>query len=688
MRISAKLIITFLVIALIAGSVGVYGVVALSGANRAAHDIFTNYGLAQGYLGNIFGQFQSQRALLRDMVLYRDASTSNEIKKAIDVSDAGLSENLALFEDTCVTAQDKALYEELFTSISAFRGVRDELTASCLKGDYESALLWIRLDSNAEIADAAQAGAAQQQTDAVASATAPGGGDLGEVSGEVDAVASATVSSTAQVAVEQTMEDSIARAQAQLKAQSGSAMAAETVLIVLSAAAVILAVVLGITVARGISRPLNVAVGALEKIAKGEQIEALDTKRFDGELKKIALSVNEVHESLSLLLSDSAMLSEAAVEGRLTARAEPERHKGSYRKLIEGVNNTLDAMTEPVREATGVLEEMSQGNLKVTVEGDYMGGHAVIKNALNDTLLSINGYLGEISQVVRQMAQGNMAVSITGEYRGDFIILKDSINHIAESLRDVLGEISAVADQVAIGTRQVSEGSQKISEGAEEQSSSIGRLTDTVGQIARQTKSNAKSARQANELTLAAAAEAAQGNVKLVAMQQAMNEISEAAHSISKIIKVIDDIAFQTNILALNAAVEAARAGAHGKGFAVVAEEVRNLASRSTDAAKETAVLIEGSIGKMEAGAKIADETADALKTVVSGVEKAAELVKEIAKASEEQAGAIAGVDSGIEQMLSVVQSDSAASHETAAAAQEISAQAETLKRMIGRFTL
>jgi len=311
-----------------------------------------------------------------------------------------------------------------------------------------------------------------------------------------------------------------------------------------------------------------------------------------------------------------------------------------------------------------------------------------ISDNLHATISSIKGYIGEISDVLGEMSKGNLDVSITAEYLGEFVTLKDSINGIAGSLNEVLGEIGTAADQVASGTKQVSDGSQEISQGATEQSSSIEELTASVSQIAEQTRQNAMSANKASELTVSAAAEATRGNERMKAMQDAMSQINEASRSISKIIKVIDDIAFQTNILALNAAVEAARAGVHGKGFAVVAEEVRNLAARSAGAAKETTELIEGSISKTEAGTRIADETAGALVSIVEGVDKAAQLVGEIANASNEQASAITQVNHGIEQMSQVVQTNSATSEETAAAAEELSSQAEFLKSMVGQFNL
>lgn len=439
---------------------------------------------------------------------------------------------------------------------------------------------------------------------------------------------------------------------------------------------------------RSIKKPLLALSAGAEQLVAGNTAFALDAGSRRDEIGTLMTAFKRVSTALQALMEDSTMLVEAALGGRLSTRADVTRHQGDYRKIIEGVNQTLDAVIVPVNEAAAVLHEISMGNLNVQVEGDFHGDHAIIKNALNETIDILKGYIGEISGVLGEISAGDLNVCITSDYRGDFVQLKNSINRIVESLNGVLSDINAAAEQVASGTRQVSDGSQTISRGATEQASAIDELNATVTDIAEQTKQNAAGANKANELTLVAKRYALGGNGQMLDMQQAMEAISGTAQSISKIIKVIDDIAFQTNILALNAAVEAARAGQHGRGFAVVAEEVRNLAARSATAAQETTALIEDSIKKTQAGTKIADGTAAALQDIVNSVEEAAALVGDIAAASNAQATGIAQVNKGLEQMAGVVQNNSATAEQSAATAQELSGQADMLKGMVGRFRL
>lgn len=296
--------------------------------------------------------------------------------------------------------------------------------------------------------------------------------------------------------------------------------------------------------------------------------------------------------------------------------------------------------------------------------------------------------VNQVVEAANKIADGNLGVDVQVHTADEMGMLAAAFRRMTHNMNDVLLNISSAADQVASGSKQVSDSSMALSQGATEQASSIEELTASIEEISSQTKQNAASANQANELATAAKTIAVQGNSEMQEMLKAMAEINDSSGNISKIIKVIDEIAFQTNILALNAAVEAARAGQHGKGFAVVAEEVRNLAARSANAAKETTTMIEGSIKKVEHGTHIANETAQALGRIVEGVTDMANLVDNIAVASNEQATGIAQINQGVIQISQVVQSNSATSEETAAASEELSSQAQLLKNMINKFQL
>ncbi len=384
---------------------------------------------------------------------------------------------------------------------------------------------------------------------------------------------------------------------------------------------------------------------ALEDVGRGNtgKLEDFEKVGRRTENDKMLPAIITAMRTIQELINEVGILVDSAVNGNLNVRGNEDKFKGGYREIIAGMNKTLEAVVKPIQEASAIMEEM---------------------------------------------AKGNLTVSMKGVYRGEYSKIEDSLNSTIKSFHDVLNDISNAAVQVAAGSRQVSNSAQALSQGSTEQASSIEELTASMEEIAAQTKQSAINANDANKLAITAKEDAVRGNVQMQEMLKAMIEINDSSASISKIIKVIDEIAFQTNILALNAAVEAARAGQHGKGFAVVAEEVRNLAARSANAAKETTTLIEGSIKKAEVGTKIANETAEALNTIVEVVARAAELVGGITSASNEQATGISQVNQGIMQVSEVTQTNSATSQESAAASEELSSQAEVLREMVSRFRL
>lgn len=346
------------------------------------------------------------------------------------------------------------------------------------------------------------------------------------------------------------------------------------------------------------------------------------------------------------------------------------------------------SIKRPIKEVETAMKKLSSGDLSVDVKYISKDELGVLADSVRTMVKELSGYISNIAYITGEISEGNMAVSIDTDYQNDFAPIKKSMEQIIVSLNDTLLQISTASQQVAAGSGQMSAGAQALSQGATEQASSIEELAASITEVSEMIRQNASHAQQASSNMDETTLGIEHGDQQMQNLIVAMNEIERTSGEIERIIKTIDDIAFQTNILSLNAAVEAARAGEAGKGFAVVADEVRNLASKSAEAAKETTVLIQSTLAAIKNGSAMVAETGKSLDQVSDMAQIVNELVKKIAEASDAQASSIQQINVGINQISSVVQTNSATAEESAASSEELSAQAETLKTLVSHFKL
>ena len=434
---------------------------------------------------------------------------------------------------------------------------------------------------------------------------------------------------------------------------------------------------------------LRESLDGVGKIARGD---------FEATIPQYPLKQEFINKAFDLLKENvhdvdsgiRGLIDAAAVKGDMHYSIDESLFAGygSWLEMVKGLNQVCHAVDMPIIEIRDVIARLSTGYFDKYIQGDYAGDFLAIKNDVNQLVKNLGAYVHEIDSCLEDIASGDLTHKTTMKFEGDFVKIGESINNISDTLHKTMAEIDSASDQLLSGAKQISDNAMNLANGATQQASAVEELNASINMINQQTRQNADNAVEANTLSNKSTQNAQEGNGAMKEMLDAMIQIKDSSNNISRIIKVIQDIAFQTNLLALNAAVEAARAGENGKGFAVVAEEVRSLAARSQTAATETTGLIEESLSRVDLGSNIAQSTAGALEVIVNNANEVLQIIDSISISSKEQAEAIGQVSIGLDQISSVVQNNSAVSEETAAASEELNSQAEILRQLVAYFKL
>ena len=723
MKILAKLLIGFLAVAAICGVIGILGITQLNSLNSSIKDMagntiptLTALDLVEVDLRTI----DSDVKAMANPLAIDDDTYIKEKKESIQAARDERTKAIAQYDSTKMEPQEKMLWEAFKATMPAAVAYTDSIVALVDKARKMPATVQASTGTGTS---AKVSGVPSPERQAIYSQLAEKLlGDEGKTFNTM-------------VAAHQKVQDFDRQFYTidQPKAIEAGAAQAVTIVVIMTILAFVAAVAIGLFLGTSMSTSIKKIVERMGKIAAGDMSQKLDTKSKD-ELGVLAVSVNLCIDNISSLVTEAGLLEKAAEEGKLATRADASKHQGDYRKIVDGVNKTLDAVIGPLNVAANYVDKISKGDLPPKITDSYNGDFNSIKNNLNVAIASINALVedagmlekaaadgrlatradgskhqgdyrkivdgvnktldlvitpvNETVVVLKRLADGDLTLRMTGDYKGDFDILKTALNDSLEAFNDTLVQVNEAVDQVAEGSLQVSQASQSLSQGATEQASSLEEITSSVTEIASQTKLNTENAGQVNSLAVTAKTNAEQGNAQMQNLVAAMGDINKSAEEIKKIVKAIDDISFQINLLALNANVEAARAGKYGKGFAVVAEEVRNLAVRSANSVKETTAMVDDTITNIGRGNALCDLTAKQLAEIVGGAGQVATLAEEVAIASKEQTQGLEQVSTGLNQIDQVTQANTASSEESASASEELSSQSQQVKAMLSRFKL
>jgi len=428
-------------------------------------------------------------------------------------------------------------------------------------------------------------------------------------------------------------------------------------------------------------------INVIKKYGNGDF--EFNVRPYEGEWAWANKIMNDLRANFIHLTSEVNKLTNSALEGKFDVIADIGTQQGEWANIVTNLNTLMTAISEPLTDIELSLNEMKLGNFEnAKINKSFKGTFENVKNALNTTDKTILLYINDIANILGRMAQGDLTVKVKLNYIGSYAPIEQSLDSILDSLNQAISGINSAADQVLTGAGQLSESAMHLADGSYKQANAVNELTSSMDSINQKVVESASNAITANERAIISAELVKDGEKVVKTMLVSMDKLTESSYGISKIIKVISDIAFQTNLLALNAAVEAARAGEHGRGFSVVAEEVRVLAGKSQESTNGTTIIIEEDKQHTKNSVNSARDVAESFTKIIGDINQISEIIAKIAESSNEVVDYFSVINNNVTEISNVVQSNSAAAQQSASTSEQLNSQAEMLRELVSFFKL